>query len=208
MYLEMSSRGSLASESVQSAALTLESIDNVHGCDGLALGVLGVGNSVTDNVLEEDLEDTASLLVDEARDTLDTTTASETTDGGLGDTLDVITQDFAVPLGSAFSKTFASLSATRHDDVSCAVKRMLQGRLERRALYAGISVAQTWPPLRGESQSRASGEEKDQSRARRAFAVPVAVYKRQSFAWRISVIDKDGKNKTNRSQVYRRQGPA
>ena len=36
-------------------------------------------NKVT-YVLEEDLEDTTGLLVDEARDTLDTATTSETTD--------------------------------------------------------------------------------------------------------------------------------
>lgn len=44
----------------------------------LALGVLGVGDTVADDVLKEDLEDTASFLVDQARDTLDTTTTSET----------------------------------------------------------------------------------------------------------------------------------
>ena len=35
-------------------------------------------------VLKEDLEDTTSLLVDEARDTLDTATAGKTANGGLG----------------------------------------------------------------------------------------------------------------------------
>jgi hypothetical protein len=48
--------------------------------------VLGVGNRVADDVLEEDLEDTAGFFIDETRDTLDTTTASETTNSGLGDT--------------------------------------------------------------------------------------------------------------------------
>ena len=45
------------------------------------------------------------------RNTLDTTTTSETTNGGLGDTLDVVTQDLAVTLGTTLSKTLASLSA-------------------------------------------------------------------------------------------------
>ena len=35
------------------------------------------------------------------RDTLDTTTTSETSDGGLGDTLDVVTEDLAVTLRAA-----------------------------------------------------------------------------------------------------------
>jgi hypothetical protein len=45
------------------------------------------------------------------RDTLDTTTTSETTDSGLGDTLDVVTKDLAVALGSSLSETLSSLSA-------------------------------------------------------------------------------------------------
>ena len=45
--------------------------------------MLGVGDGVTDDVLKEYLEDTPSLLVDEARDTLDTTTARKTADGRL-----------------------------------------------------------------------------------------------------------------------------
>jgi hypothetical protein len=37
--------------------------------------------------LKEDLEDASGLLVDQARDTLDTSSSSETSDSGLGDTL-------------------------------------------------------------------------------------------------------------------------
>ena len=76
--------------------------------------MLGVGHGVTDDVLEEDLEDTAGLLVDEAADALDTTTAREAADGGLGDTLDVVAKDLAVALGAALSESLASLSTSRH----------------------------------------------------------------------------------------------
>lgn len=93
----------LTAESVQSPALSLQSIDNVHGGDGLPLGVLSVGDGITDDVLEEHLQDTTGLLVDESRDSLHTTTTSETADSGLGDTLDVVTQNFAVTLGASFS---------------------------------------------------------------------------------------------------------
>jgi hypothetical protein len=48
--------------------------------------VLSVGNGVTDNVFEEDLENTTSLLVDKTGDTLDTAPTSETMNSGLGDT--------------------------------------------------------------------------------------------------------------------------
>lgn len=45
------------------------------------------------------------------RDTLDTTTARETTDGGLGDTLDVVTKNLAMTLGSALAEALSALSA-------------------------------------------------------------------------------------------------
>ena len=95
--------------------MSLESIDDVHGSDGPSLSVLGVGDSITDDVLQEDFENSASLFVDETRDTLDATTASETTDCGFSDALDVVSQDLPVALGASFSKTFASFAATRHD---------------------------------------------------------------------------------------------
>ena len=78
--------------------------------------MLGVGDGVTDHVLQEDFENTACLFVDETRDTLDTSSASETTDGGLGDALDVVSEDLPVALGASLSKTFASFAATRHND--------------------------------------------------------------------------------------------
>ena len=54
----------LTTETVQGAALTLQGVDNVEGGDGLALGVLSVGDGVTDDTLEEGLQDTTGLLVD------------------------------------------------------------------------------------------------------------------------------------------------
>ena len=105
----------LTSESVEGAALTLQSIDDVHGSDGLSLGVLSVGDGISDDVLKEDLEDSTGLFVDEARDTLDTTTTRKTADGGLGDTLDVIAQHFAMTLGASLSEALSSFATSRHD---------------------------------------------------------------------------------------------
>ena len=85
------SMGNLTAKSVQGTALTLQGIDDIHGGNGLSLGVLGVGDGITDDILEENLQDATGLFVDEAGDTLYTTTTSQTTDSGLGDTLDVIT---------------------------------------------------------------------------------------------------------------------
>jgi len=104
----------LTAETVEGSALSLQSIDDVHGSDGLALGMLGVSDGIADNVLEEDLEDTSRLFVDEARDTLDTTATSQSSDGWLGNTLDVISQDLSVSLGSTLSQTFTSFTTSRH----------------------------------------------------------------------------------------------
>ena len=95
--------------------MTLQSVDDVHGGDGLSLGMLGVGDGITDDILEEHLEDAAGLFVDEARDTFDTASTRETTDGGLGDTLDVITQHFAMTFGASLSEALSSFAASRHD---------------------------------------------------------------------------------------------
>ena len=104
----------LAAEAVQGAALALERVDDIHGGDGLPACVLGVGDGIADDSLKEDLEDATGLLVDEAGDALDTTTASETADGGLGDALDVVTQHLSVALSSALSESLSSLSTSRH----------------------------------------------------------------------------------------------
>lgn len=46
-------------------ALALRGIDHVRGSRGLPLGVLFVGDSVTDDVLQENLQHPMGLLVDE-----------------------------------------------------------------------------------------------------------------------------------------------
>lgn len=45
------------------------------------------------------------------RDTLDTATTRQTTDSGLGDTLDVVAQDLAVTLGTTLAEALATLAA-------------------------------------------------------------------------------------------------
>ena len=53
---------SLTAESVQGTSLTLEGVDNVHGCHGLPLSVLGVGDGVSDDVLQEHLNNDQSNI--------------------------------------------------------------------------------------------------------------------------------------------------
>jgi hypothetical protein len=134
----------LASESVKSLSLALEGIHDIHRSHSLPACVLRVGDTIADHILQEHLEDTTSLLVDETTDTLDTTTTGKTTNGWLGDTLDVITEHLSVTLGTSLwslninggmlaspawqpnslllldhthlSKSLSSFTAARHDE--------------------------------------------------------------------------------------------
>jgi hypothetical protein len=105
-----------AAESIEGSTLPLKGIDNVHGSHSLPASMLRVGNSISDDILEEDLEHAARFFVDEAADPLHAASASEAADGRLGDTLDVITEDLAMALGAAFPEAFAALAASRHGD--------------------------------------------------------------------------------------------
>ena len=54
----------LTTETVKGAALSLKSVDDIEGGDSLALSVLSVGDSITNDTLEEGLENTTGFLVD------------------------------------------------------------------------------------------------------------------------------------------------
>ena len=71
-----------------SSSLSLEGVDDIKGSDSLSLGVLSVGDGVSDDVLEESSEDGSGLLVDVRADSLDTTSSGESSDGWLGDSKD------------------------------------------------------------------------------------------------------------------------
>ena len=78
-------KAGLSSETVESTALPLECVDDVHGGNRLPLGVFGVSNGVTDYVLKEDLQDSTGFLVDQAGNTFHTSTTGQATNGWLGD---------------------------------------------------------------------------------------------------------------------------
>lgn len=99
--------------------------------------MLRVCDRITDDALEKRFEHATSFLVDHyervklvyildrkggpmegsrkkeltGRDTLDTTATSETTDGRLGYTLDVIPKNFSVTLRTAFAEALSTFSA-------------------------------------------------------------------------------------------------
>ena len=67
------------------------------------LGVLCVGDRVPKNILQKHLQHASGLLVNEAGNAFDSPTPSKAPNGGLGDALDVISQDFAVALGTTLA---------------------------------------------------------------------------------------------------------
>jgi hypothetical protein len=106
-----------ASETVEGTSLSLESVDDVEGSDGLSLGVFSVHDGVTDDVLEESLEDGTSLLVDIRADSLDTTTTSKSVDGRLGDSHDGSLERFSGDsIGASFTGNFSELASFTFSD--------------------------------------------------------------------------------------------
>ena len=102
----------LSAEAVEGLSLSFQGVDDVKSSDCLSLGVFGVGDRISDNILEEDLEDSSSFFVNQTGDSLDASTSSQTADCWFGDTLDVIPKDFSVTLGASLSKTFSSFASS------------------------------------------------------------------------------------------------
>ena len=95
---------SSSTETIEGLSLSLKSIDDIEGGDGLSLGVLGVSDGVSDDVLKEVSEDNSGLVIDEGADSLDTTSSGESSDSWLGDTHDGILDGFgSESLGSSFT---------------------------------------------------------------------------------------------------------
>lgn len=133
----------LTSETIEGTSLAFQGVHHIHSGHRLAACVLRVGHGITDDVLEEHLEDTTGLFIDQSRDTLDTSTTCKSTDGRLGDSLDVVAKDLPVALGSSLSKSLSSFSTSRHG-VGCwcstvwvvrLALQVLTPRIESKSLY-------------------------------------------------------------------------
>merc|ERR1719398_295632 len=117
-HLHITSAGiQLSSEAVEGPSLPLQGVHHIHGSHGLPFGVFGVGDSVTDDVLQEDLENTPGLLVDEPTDPFDATPPCKSADSRLGDALDVVTQHLAMSLGTSLAQSFSSFASSSHGEV-------------------------------------------------------------------------------------------
>ena len=78
--------------------------------------MLDVGDGIANHILQEDLEDAKCLLVDEPVDMLDSATPSQTSNGRLRNSLDVIPQNLTVPFRSSLSQTLASLMSRKPEE--------------------------------------------------------------------------------------------
>jgi len=107
-------RSNLAAETVQSAALSLQGVYDVHGGDGLPFGVLGVSDGVSDDVLEEYFQYAARFFVNQTGDTFDAASTSQSSDRRFRDALDVVTENLTMTFGATFSQSLASFTATGH----------------------------------------------------------------------------------------------
>lgn len=112
-HLTAEDKGS-AAEAVQGSALPLQGVDDVHGGDSFSLRMLGVGNRVADYVFQENFEDASRLFVDQTGDPLHSSTSGETTDSGLRNPLDVVTEHFTVTFGATLAKSFSTFATARH----------------------------------------------------------------------------------------------
>ena len=66
--------------------MSLESIDDVHSSDGFSSGMLSVSHGISNDSFKEALEDLSAVVINEGRDSLDTSSSGESSDGGFGDT--------------------------------------------------------------------------------------------------------------------------
>jgi hypothetical protein len=104
----------LASEAVQRTTLTLQRIHDIHGGNSLALGVFSVGDSIANDVLKKDLENTSCLLVYQTGDTFNSSSTCQSTNGRLCNALDVVTKYLTMTLCASLAESLASFTASRH----------------------------------------------------------------------------------------------
>lgn len=108
--------GTSGTEAVEGAALPLERVDDIERSDGLALGMLCVGDRVTHDVLEEASEHVSCLLVDQRGDALDAAAPCQPADRGLGDPQDGFLQGLlgGVSLGADLAVALADFASACH----------------------------------------------------------------------------------------------
>ncbi|RNA15103.1 Histone [Brachionus plicatilis] len=65
----------LTTKTIQSSALSLQGIDYIHCSNCLAFSMFSVSDSISDNILQENFEDTTCFFVNKTRQSFDTTSS-------------------------------------------------------------------------------------------------------------------------------------
>ena len=100
--------GGSAREAVQrAAALALQGVDDVHGVDGAAAGVLSVAGGVGDHCTQEVLEDLAAVLVYQPVDALHTSLPRQPPDLHPADAPAGVSQELLVAVESSLAAAAA-----------------------------------------------------------------------------------------------------
>merc|ERR1711887_442344 len=115
LHLHITKGRKLSSKAIQGPALPLQGVHDVHGSHSLPLGVLSVGDSISDDILQENLKNAPGLLIDETTDPFHTSPPCKSPDCRLGDALNVVPQHLAMPLSSSLAQAFASFASPSHD---------------------------------------------------------------------------------------------
>merc|ERR550519_546304 len=121
IYRIYSAGVTLSSKAVQGPSLPFQSVHHIHGGHSLPFGVLRVGDGIADDVLQEDLENTPGLLVDETADPLDAPPPCKSPNRRLGDPLDVVPQHLAMSLGTSLAQSFSSFASSSHGEVGLLI---------------------------------------------------------------------------------------
>ncbi|KAK9145838.1 hypothetical protein Sjap_005741 [Stephania japonica] len=101
-------------KAIEGAALPLQSINHIHSRNSLPPRVLSVSHRVANDILQEYLEHSPGLFVDQSADPLHASSPSEPSDRRLGDALDVVAQHLSVPLRASLAQALAALASSRH----------------------------------------------------------------------------------------------
>ena len=105
---------SFLTKAIQCLPFSSQCIHNIHCSNSLAVGVFSICHRISNNVLQEHLQNTLHLIVHDPRDSLDPTPPSKAADGRLGNALNVVPQDTSMAFCPSFAKTFATFSPAWH----------------------------------------------------------------------------------------------
>ena len=98
----------LPAEAVKRAALALQCVHDIKCGHRFAARVLRICDRVANDVLQENPENGARLVVDEARDPLHAPAAGKAADGRFRDSRDAVAQNLPVSFRAALAESFAA----------------------------------------------------------------------------------------------------